>query len=62
VLLLLDATEPLSQVDQQLAMLAQNTFKPCLIVVNKWDMVEGKKSEKGQKITPEFTRSICGRN
>jgi len=29
VLLLLDATEPLSQVDQQLAMLAQNTFKPC---------------------------------
>jgi len=25
-----------------------------LIVVNKWDMVEGKKSEKGQKITPEF--------
>lgn len=52
VLLLVDATEPLSQVDQQLAMLAQKTYKPCLIVVNKWDLVEGKKNEYGQKITP----------
>ena len=54
VLLLVDSTEPLSQVDQQLAMLVQKAFKPCLIVVNKWDLVEGKKSEKGQKITPAF--------
>lgn len=52
VFLLVDATEPLSQVDQQLAMLVQKTFKPCLIVVNKWDLVEGKKDDKGRKITP----------
>jgi GTP-binding protein len=52
VLLLVDATDALSQVDQQLAMLVQKAFKPCLIVVNKWDLVEGKKNDKGQKITP----------
>ncbi len=52
VLLLVDATEALSQVDEQLAMLVQKAYKPCLIVVNKWDLVEGKKNEHGQKITP----------
>ncbi len=52
VLLLVDAVDGLSQVDQQLAMLAQKAFKPCLIVVNKWDLAAGKKNEHGQKITP----------
>lgn len=52
VLLLVDAIDGLSQVDQQLAMLAQKAFKPCLIVVNKWDLAAGKKNDKGQKVTP----------
>ena len=42
VLLLLDATETISQVDQQLAQLVQETFKPVVIVVNKWDLVAGR--------------------
>jgi GTP-binding protein len=41
VFLLVDATVPVSQVDQQLAQLAQKSFKPVIIVVNKWDLVEG---------------------
>jgi GTP-binding protein len=53
VLLLVDATEPVSQVDQQLAMLVQKTFKPVVIVVNKWDLVEGQTGEDGRPVTPE---------
>jgi GTP-binding protein len=50
VLLLIDATTPVSQVDQQVAMLAQKAFKPTIIVVNKWDLAEGKINPKGKKI------------
>lgn len=57
VMLLIDATVKLSQVDEQLAMLCQKAFKPVIIVVNKWDRDEGgargKKSRKGKEVTPE---------
>lgn len=52
VLLVVDATEHISQVDQHLAQLVQAAFKPCVIVVNKWDRVEGRKNRKGQPIGP----------
>jgi GTP-binding protein len=52
-LLLIDATEPISQVDQQIAMLLQKSYKPVVIVVNKWDMAEGKRDPHGKPITPE---------
>jgi GTPase len=51
VLVLLDATEKISQVDEQLAMLAQKSYKPCVIVLNKWDMVVGQRDHKGHPIT-----------
>lgn len=51
LLLMVDATEPMSQVDEQLAMLAQKSFKPVVIVVNKWDLVDGRASDKGKPIT-----------
>ncbi len=58
VLLLIDATDPTSQVDQHLAQMIQKSYKPCIIVVNKWDMVEGKRAtegpHRGHDITPEF--------
>ncbi|MDX2147481.1 MAG: GTPase [Planctomycetota bacterium] len=41
VLMLIDATLKLSQVDEQLAMMCQKVFKPVIIVVNKWDREEG---------------------
>ena len=48
VALLIDATEPVSQVDQQLAMLAQKSYKPIVIFVNKWDLVEGHRALGGK--------------
>jgi GTP-binding protein len=54
VLLLLDATEKISQVDEHLAMMAQKAFKPAMIVVNKWDLTRGRKDRKGKPITTEI--------
>ncbi|HMN42422.1 MAG TPA: ribosome biogenesis GTPase Der [Phycisphaerales bacterium] len=48
VMLLIDATEPISQVDQQLAMLAQKSYKPVVLLVNKWDLVRGAKATGGK--------------
>jgi len=43
VMLLIDATHDISQVDKKLTQELQRQFKPTVIVVNKWDLV----SEKG---------------
>ncbi|GJQ28875.1 MAG: GTPase Der [Phycisphaerae bacterium] len=53
VLLLVDASEKISQVDEHLAMMVQKAFKPCIIVVNKWDAVEGKVGAHGRVVTPK---------
>ncbi|UYV12415.1 MAG: ribosome biogenesis GTPase Der [Phycisphaera sp.] len=53
VMLMIDSTEPTSQVDQQLAMLCQNAFKPTILAVNKWDLAEGRTDDKGRPVTPE---------
>jgi GTP-binding protein len=45
-LLLVDATDRISQVDKKLAMELQRQFKPTVIVVNKWDLVD-------ESVTPE---------
>lgn len=47
VLLLIDATQEVSQVDQKLAQEVQERFKPAIIVVNKWDMVDPQKIKPG---------------
>ncbi|MBS0187304.1 MAG: ribosome biogenesis GTPase Der [Planctomycetes bacterium] len=53
ILLLLDATEKISQVDEQLAALAQKSWKPTIIVVNKWDLAEGQIGRDDKPVTPE---------
>ncbi|MCC6320773.1 MAG: ribosome biogenesis GTPase Der [Phycisphaerales bacterium] len=53
VFVMIDATEPVSQVDHQLMWLVQRAFKPCLVVVNKWDLVEGRNNQHGRPITTE---------
>ncbi|MCB9840327.1 MAG: ribosome biogenesis GTPase Der [Phycisphaeraceae bacterium] len=53
VLLLVDAAEPTSQVDEQLAWMVQRSFKPVVLVLNKWDIAEGRKNAKGQSVGPE---------
>ncbi len=40
VMLLVDATAPISQVDKKLSQHIQEHFKPCVIVINKWDLAE----------------------
>ncbi|MBC7835476.1 MAG: ribosome biogenesis GTPase Der [Phycisphaerales bacterium] len=51
VLLLLDAAEGISQIDQQVAALALKHYKPVVIVVNKWDLAEGRKDLRGRAVT-----------
>ncbi len=40
VLFLIDATLDISQVDKKLAKFISDEHKPCIIVINKWDLVE----------------------
>jgi GTP-binding protein len=40
VLFLIDATEPVSQVDKKLAKFIIDEYKTCIIVVNKWDLAK----------------------
>ncbi len=40
VLFLLDATEPMSQVDKKLAKTLMESLKPVVIIVNKWDLAK----------------------
>ncbi len=42
ILFLVDATESTGEVDKKLARLLVDAFKPCVIVVNKWDLAKGR--------------------
>jgi GTP-binding protein len=42
VLLFFDAAEPISKVDKQLCSFIMDSYKPCIFVVNKWDLYHGK--------------------
>lgn len=53
VILLIDATLPISQVDKKLGMVIVEHYKPCVLVINKWDLTEGKLNTRKQPITPE---------
>ncbi len=51
VLLLIDATTKISQVDEQVAMIAQKAFKPIIVGINKWDLAEGQPGRNGKPVT-----------
>jgi GTP-binding protein len=40
VMLLIDATEPISEPDRKLAQYVAEEFKPVLLVINKWDLAK----------------------
>jgi GTP-binding protein len=42
VLFLIDATVPIGEVDKKLAEYIVGEFKPCVLVVNKWDLAKGR--------------------
>ena len=74
VLLLIDAAEPVGQVDKGLAHLVSAELKPCILVINKWDLAKGRATSQDYgsyltKLLPEihyapvaFTSAIDGRN
>jgi GTP-binding protein len=42
VAMLFDCSEPISKVDKQLVAYIAENYKPCIFVVNKWDVMHGK--------------------
>lgn len=56
-LLMIDATEPVGTVDQTVGMMLADRYKPVVIVINKWDLVEGQMVKtgpgRGKPLTPE---------
>lgn len=42
VLMFLDATVPVGQVDKKLGRMIADEYKPCVLVVNKWDLAVGR--------------------
>lgn len=50
---IIDATEKVSQVDEQLGQLVNASFKPCVVVVNKWDLAEGRAGPSGHEVSTE---------
>jgi GTP-binding protein len=60
VLLVVDASEPIGHVTKRLAGTIIENFKPCIIVVNKWDLAQGRADiddygEYVEKIFPGLT-------
>lgn len=74
VLFMIDAALPVGQVDKRLARYVAEEFKPCVIVINKWDLATGKATPEDYgeylgKILPEvryapvsFTTANTSRN
>lgn len=46
VILLIDAPSDISQVDKNIGDYIQTQYKPCLLVVSKWDLAEDVETEK----------------
>jgi GTPase len=46
VVLLFDATQPMSSIDKKLARYALDHYKPVILAHNKWDLVEGPKRDE----------------
>lgn len=53
VLMLIDAEARISQVDEQLAKIVVDAHKPVVVVVNKWDLADGRADDRGRQATPE---------
>jgi len=53
-LFLIDASREIARLDKQLAEMIIEACKPCVVVVNKWDLVE--KARRRKDVTPEDYR------
>ena len=60
VLLFFDATQRISKVDKQLCDYIAQQYKPCIFVVNKWDLVAGSMpTEKWVAYLRDTFRTMC---
>ena len=60
VLFLIDATVPVGQVDKRLGRLIAEEYRPCILVVSKWDQAKGQASSEDygeylSKLLPELS-------
>ena len=74
VLFLIDATLSVGQVDKKLARHVSDQYKPCILVINKWDLAKGQATAESYgeylgQVLPElryapvaFTSANAGRN
>ncbi len=53
VLMLIDATDKVAATDKKLGNQIAEEYKPCVIVITKWDLTEGRKTTKGVEVTTE---------
>lgn len=58
VVLLIDATDPVSTLEKQLGAEVAEHFKPCVIAVNKWDLV--KNEHKTTAFVPYLKKALVG--
>ncbi len=58
VLFLIDATEPISQVDKKLAKFITEEYKSCILVINKWDLA--KERSVGEDYEEYLTKMLPG--
>jgi len=60
-LMLIDATRPVTGVDKRLGAHIRDHFRPCVIVVTKWDLAEGRKNRKGQIVSTDDYAEYLGK-
>lgn len=51
-MLVVDATTPVSHVDKRLSQEIHERWKPCVIVVNKWDLAASRPNRQGRPVGP----------
>jgi GTPase len=54
VLMLIDATEPVSEPDKKLAQYIREQFKPVVLVINKWDLAKATLQEQSREQGGKF--------
>jgi len=60
VLMLIDATVEMGDVDKKLASYIGEEFKPCIIVINKWDLAEGQAgTDQYEKYVGEILQQVA---
>ncbi len=58
IALLIDASDPIASQDAAIASIAHKAFKPIVVVVNKWDLVEDKQTHTARQFEDKIRRRL----